>query len=122
MHPQDLMVRRPCATVVRWQFPSEYNENRSPTDSGVPECWMRSVESSDCVTTESCGYARRTSRFQYGFCAGSDAVWEADVDVVRRTPSHGTTNVRNLWWLEWNTFRVETQEAAVGSRLVEGDH
>lgn len=33
----------------------------------------RRVDSSVCVTTESCGYARRTSRFQYGFCAGSDA-------------------------------------------------
>ena len=49
-------------------------------------------------------------------------LWEADVDVVRRTPSHGTINERNLWWQGWNTFRDENQEAAVGSGLVEGGH
>lgn len=45
----------------------------------------RRVDSSVCVTTESCGYARRTSRFQYGFCAGSDA---AGRDVCSRRANH----------------------------------
>ena len=30
-------------------------KQKRPTDSGVLECWIRRVESSDCVTTESCG-------------------------------------------------------------------
>ena len=44
------------------------------TYEGREACWISNVDSSDWVTTESWGYARRTSRFQYGFCAGSEAV------------------------------------------------
>jgi len=43
------------------------------THAGFSGVCKRKAESSDWVTTESLGNALRTSRFQYGFSAGSEA-------------------------------------------------
>ena len=43
------------------------------THAGFSGVCKRNAESSDWVTTESLGNPLRTSRFQYGFSAGSEA-------------------------------------------------
>lgn len=73
---------RPCVRVrPRRAVRRDWIEVSSCTGSDDGEthaCWaswcsINKPDSSACVTTDNRGYARRTSRFQYGFCATSDA-------------------------------------------------
>jgi hypothetical protein len=60
------------------------------THAGFSGVCKRKAESSDWVTTESLGNALRTSRFQYGFWAGSEAKTQHDPHNAQ--PRHTTQN------------------------------